>query len=92
MPDLTKESVKFFVGELRKEEEGEVALVWDQAGAHRAMEGEMPEGITPVSLPSYSPELNPVVEHVWKALRKKPANRIFETLEELEEAVCCVRP
>jgi hypothetical protein len=46
MPDLTKESVKFFVEELRKEEEGEVALVWDQASAHRAMEGEAPEGIT----------------------------------------------
>jgi transposase len=87
MPDLTKESVEFFVGELRKGVEGEVALVWDRAGAHRAMEGGMPEEIIPVFLPSYSPELNPV-EQVWRALRKKLANRIFETLEELEEAVC----
>ena len=83
--------MKFFVEELCKEVEGEVALVWDQASGHRALEGEAPEGIKLVFLPSYSPELNPV-EQVWKALRKKLANRIFETLEELEEAVCCVRP
>ena len=87
MPDLTAESVKFFVEELRKEEGGEIALVWDRAGGHRALEGEAPEGITLVFLPSYSPELNPV-EQVWKALRKELANRIFESLEELEEAVC----
>jgi len=87
MPDLTKESVKFFLEELRKEAEGGVALVWDRAGAHRAVEGEVPEGITLVFLPSYSPELNPV-EQVRKALRKELAERIFETLEELEEAVC----
>ncbi len=49
--------------------------------------GEAPGGITLVFLPSYSPELNPV-EQVWKALRKELANRIFESLEELEEAVC----
>jgi transposase len=38
-------------------------------------------------LPSYSPELNPL-EGVWKALKKKLANQIFEKIEELEEAVC----
>lgn len=76
----------FFLEELRKEVSGEVALVWDRAGAHRALAGEMPQGITPVFLPAYSPELNPV-EPVWKALRKELANRIFETMEELQEAV-----
>lgn len=28
------------------------------------------------------------MEGVWKALKKELANRIFETLEGLEEAVC----
>jgi transposase len=86
LPDLTKESVEFFLEEFRREVEGEVALVWDQASGHRALLEGMPEGIVPVLLPSYSPELNPV-EPVWKALRKKLADRIFETLEELQEAV-----
>jgi transposase len=86
LPDLRKESVEFFAAEFRREVEGEVAPVWDRAGAHRALEEELPEGITPLFLPAYSPELNPV-EPVWKALRKKLANRIFECLEELREAV-----
>ncbi len=47
----------------------------------------MPAGITPVFLPRASPELNPI-EQVWRALRKRLANRIFERLEELQEAVC----
>jgi len=66
--------------------EGEVALVWDRSGSHRAMATEMPGGIIPIFLPRASPELNPV-ESVWRALRKKLANRVFETLEGLEEAV-----
>jgi len=86
LPDWTKESAKFFLEQLRQEVEGEIALVWDRAGAHRAMAAEMPEGITSVFLPRASPELNPI-EQVWKALRKELANRIFERLEELEEAV-----
>lgn len=86
LPDWTKESVQFFVEQFRQEVPGEVALVWDRAGSHRAMADEMPQGITPVFLPRASPELNPV-ESVWRALRKKLANRIFETLEELQEAV-----
>lgn len=86
LPDLTKESVSFFVEQFREAVQGKVALVWDRAGAHRAMQQEMPEGITPVGLPAYSPELNPV-EPVWRALRKKLANRVFERLEDLEEAV-----
>lgn len=86
LPDWTKESAKFFLEEFRQEVEGEVALVWDRAGSHRALAAEMPEGITLVFLPRASPELNPV-ESVWRALRKKLANRIFETLEEMEEAV-----
>ena len=87
LPDWTKESAKFFLEELRKEVSGEAALVWDGAGSHRGLASQMPQGITPFFLPRASPELNPI-EQVWKALRKELANRIFETLEELQEAVC----
>jgi len=86
LPDWTKESAKFFLEEFRREVKGEIALVWDRAGSHRAMAEKMPAGITPVFLPRASAELNPI-EQVWKALRKELANRIFEGLEELQEAV-----
>ena len=87
LPALDKESVKFFVEQFRKEISGEVAVVWDSASAQRSMSKEMPEGMTSVLLPAYSPELNPA-ESLWKGLRKKLANRIFETLQELESALC----
>ncbi len=52
LPDLKKESVQFFLEELRKEVEGgRVALVWEGAGSHRALQKEMPEGMKAVFLP-----------------------------------------
>jgi transposase-like protein len=51
MPDMRKESVKFFLERFRKEVEGKVALVWDQASGHRAMEGEILWGLIPSSCP-----------------------------------------
>ena len=46
----------------------------------------MPENITPIFLTPYSPELNPI-ENVWEYLRKnKPANRLYETYEDIVEA------
>ena len=40
----------------------------------------------PIRLPAYSPELNPA-EQVFRCLRQVLANRIFDTVEELEEAL-----
>ncbi|MBD3180666.1 hypothetical protein GF312_00135 [Candidatus Poribacteria bacterium] len=37
-------------------------------------------------MPAYSPELNPV-ERFFQELRRKIANRIFDSLEELEDAL-----
>jgi len=38
-----------------------------------------------LSLPSYSPELNPV-EHVWDDLREKSFhNRVFDSIDALED-------
>ena len=44
----------------------------------------IPGNIQLLSLPSYSPELNPV-EHLWDELRKKHFhNRAFDSLDALE--------
>ncbi len=48
----------------------------------------MPDNITPIILPLYSPELNPA-ENVREYLRKnKLANRHYETYEDIVEACC----
>ena len=63
-------------------------LVFDGAGWHGSGELVMPDNITPITLPPYSPEFNPV-ENIWEYWRKnKLANRLYETYEDIVEACC----
>jgi DDE superfamily endonuclease len=63
-------------------------LVHDGAGWHGSGELAVPANITTITLPPYSPELNPA-ENVWEYLRKnKLANRLYETYEDIVEACC----
>ena len=64
------------------------ALVLDGAGWHDSADFVMPDNITPMVLPPYSPELNPV-ENIWEYLRKnKLANRLYDTYEDIVDACC----
>jgi len=40
-------------------EDVHAVLVWDQAGFHKSKELKIPDNITIIPLPAYSPELNP---------------------------------
>ena len=59
--------------------------------------GCVPDNLSLVFLPPYSPELNPV-EELWHELRRRYfANRIIDTVEQLIDACCealecCTRP
>ena len=64
-----------------------IVMVVDGAAAHRAKCLRVPERITLVQLPAYTPELNPT-ERLWSLVREGVANRDFSTLDELEQAVC----
>ncbi len=63
-----------------------VILVLDQAGWHTGGEVTVPEGIHLEYLPAYSPELQPA-ERLWPLCNEGIANRLFATIDELEEAV-----
>ena len=63
-----------------------VGLVMDSSGAHRSTSVVWPAQVLTVSLPPYSPQLNPV-ELVFRHLRAALSNRVFEHLEELESAI-----
>ena len=53
-------------------------VVLDGAGRHAAADLRVPENLTLLPLPSYSPELNPV-ENVWEYLRQnKLGHRVWE--------------
>ena len=48
----------------------------------------MPDKITLLHLPPYSPELNPV-ENIWAFLRdNKLSNRVFDSYEAIVDACC----
>ena len=81
-----------FLRELKKRHEDKtVVLVWDNAPCHRPrIHREIP-GLIILFLPAYSPELNPA-ERFFEELRKATANRIWQTIDEQEQAIeACVR-
>ncbi|WP_192962698.1 IS630 family transposase [Propionibacterium acidifaciens] len=72
----------------RETETGKIAVVLDNARFHHAKAltglhepGQLLERITPIHLPPYAPDHNPV-EHVWNAARSNIANIQRETPEE----------
>jgi len=57
-----------------------ILMVLDGAPCHRANHLCVPDRMSLVRLPAYSPELNPV-EHLWDEMREKDfANRVFDSL------------
>jgi len=57
---------------------------WHQTGGKLRL----PENVSLLPLPPYSPELNPV-ENVWQFLRQNHlANRVFETYTDIVDACC----
>ncbi len=91
LPSMTLESVTVFVEEFRRwlksngEVETETVLIFDGAGAHRSESisyGEVDKQL----LPPYSPELNPV-ERFFQELRRELKNKVYESYEEVEQAV-----
>ena len=65
---------------------GRIGLVLDGTGSHTSDQVTWPADLTALRLPPYSPELNPA-ERWFEALRAALANRVFESLEQLEQAL-----
>ena len=63
-------------------------MIVDQAGWHLSKALKVPENIRLVPQPAHSPELNPT-EHVWKEIKEKFFhNRIFRSLDHVEDTIC----
>lgn len=61
-------------------------MVWDGAGFHTAKALWVPDNVTLVQLPPYSPELNPI-ENLWHYLKSHFwSNRAYADYQALEEA------
>lgn len=63
-------------------------IIMDCAGWHTALALKVPDNITLIKLPPYSPELN-AQENIWYYLRQNHlANRIFNTYTDIVDACC----
>jgi transposase len=79
-------ALEHFAREVRAGKRKRILLVLDQAGWHTGKELRVPEGIHLEFLPASSPELQPA-ERVWPLSNEGVANRHFEQIEDLEEAL-----
>lgn len=69
-------------------EDEHVAMVLDQAGWHGSGLLVVPENITLIALPAYSPELNPV-ERVWLYLKERfLSHRLLADYDAVADAAC----
>jgi putative transposase len=90
MPYANTEAMNLHLEEISKAVSpgAHAALVLDGAGWHGSEELNVPDNITTITLPPYSPELNPA-ENIWEFFRKnKLSNRIYETYEDIVDACC----
>lgn len=76
--------MQLFIDEVAlRHPDDQIVMVLDGAGWHQGIK--QPPNMRLINLPPYSPELNPV-EHVWDEVREKYfANRVFESLQALED-------
>lgn len=76
-----------FLEEVRRAvPDGPIGVVLDGSGSHTSGAVRWPAGVQPLPLPPDSPELNPA-ERWFEAVRHALANRVFDTLEDLEQAL-----
>lgn len=87
LPHVDPTCLQVFLAAFRAEVgDRRIGLVLDGSGAHRSRATQWPDGLIPLRLPPYSPELNPA-EQVFRHLRAHLANRIFTDLDDLDAAL-----
>lgn len=90
MPWLDTEVMSIFLDHIAHQFQDDFCiLLTDRAGWHNSKDLKIPKSIKLVFLPPYSPELNPV-EVLWDHIRENYfANKVFDSLDEVEETLCC---
>jgi transposase len=85
LPHVNGDCMGLFLAEIAERYPADnIVMVLDGAGWHKNQSMPIPDNIRLLSLPPYSPELNPV-EHLWDELREKHFhNRAFDSLDALE--------
>jgi putative transposase len=88
LPSMHGSCFELFAAEVSRRHPDElVVMVCDGAGSHTATELSLPVNVRILTLPPYSPELNPT-EQLWDLIRERRfANNAHDTLGEVEQAL-----
>jgi transposase len=87
-PQLNTTIVNEFLAQFAREipAEEHAVMLWDGAGFHVSRRLQIPDNVTVVKLPAYSPELNPI-ENLWHYLKSHYwSNRAYDDYDALEQA------
>jgi transposase len=86
LPQVNTDCMQIFLDEIsNRYPNGRIIMVLDGAGWHKSKSLRIPQNMNLLPLPPYSPELNPV-ENIWEELREKYFhNRVFSSLDAVEE-------
>ena len=86
LPQVNTICMQIFLDEIAcRYPDDRIVMVMDGAGWHKSRGLKLPANMRMMVLPPYSPELNPV-ENIWEELREKNFhNRIFHSLDAVEE-------
>ena len=82
--EIFSRALATFAAEVGAGPDKQPVLVLDRAGWHRSAQLTVPQGIHLVFLPPYSPEVQSA-ERLWPLSNEPLANRVFASLDELEE-------
>jgi transposase len=88
LPSVSLDLTHTFLNQIAAcDADAEHVVIWDQAGFHHSPgDPRIPRRIHLLPLPPYSPELNPI-EKLWDRVKDHIANRVFPTLDEIEELI-----
>ena len=89
MPYCNTVCMNVFIEELSKEYPGDdILIVCDGASWHRSSAMIIPDNITLLNIPPYTPEMNPI-EQIWREIRTQGfRNEVFQTLEKVVDRLC----
>lgn len=88
VPSVDKQISRIFLQQIAASDpQAKHIVIWDQAGFHpKPDEPDLPNNISLLPLPPYSPELNPV-ERLGDIVKDAICNQLFTTLDSLQAAV-----
>ena len=89
MPNCDTACMNVFLAELSKQYPDDIILlVCDGAAWHQSKALKCPENIQLLSIPPYTPEMNPI-EQIWKQIRSMGfRNEVFNSLHDVMDRLC----